>query len=60
MSWKIKTIINSNSCPHLTGQHCEKLVTEDGMYIEKCNEDECPLRVIDDDEEAEKMIARSD
>jgi len=68
MSWKIRFESVMYDCPHkrwyeVTSNDEIKYFCyepEYGKGEKECNEAECPLRIVNDDEEAEKMVAGSE
>jgi len=58
MSWKIRKEMNRLKCDErILNGICAELT--DGETVE-CNEAECPYRVVNDDEEVEKMVRGTD
>ncbi|MFW6145528.1 MAG: hypothetical protein ACOC4Y_01885 [bacterium] len=64
MSWQIIYEGGSEKCPEIIGiDTCGILSDKDGLIVKKeikCNKAQCPLRIPDDDNEAEKMVAGTD
>ena len=69
MSWKIRLETGNNNCIYRKWfdidstmmnrkYHCYE--PNFGRGLNYCNEAECPLRIVDDDKEAEKMVRGTD
>ena len=61
MIWKIKITTEKENCPHIDGiSFCGLLTDRQRGVAVKCQECQCPLRVADNEEEAQKMVAGSE
>ena len=60
MSWKIRFEGEREKCPEMVPFEMCSILSEIAEKAVKCNEAECPLRIVDDDVEAEKMVAGSE
>jgi len=61
MSWKINITTEKENCSNIDGINFCGLFTDRkrGVLIE-CQECQCPLRIVDNDQEAEKMVRGTD